>query len=63
MPEISIDYAIMEKTNRAATVISDITWSDLGTWDSLYDVLKKDNNSNVIDGDVLTYNVNDSLIF
>lgn len=63
MPDISIDYAIMEKTHCAATVISDITWSDLGTWDSLYDVLKKDNNSNVIDGDVLTYNVNDSLIF
>ena len=62
MPDISIDYAIMEKTNNAATVISDITWSDLGTWDALYDVLKKDSCDNVASGDVLTYNVDSSLI-
>lgn len=63
LPEISIDYAIMEKTKKSATVISDIIWSDLGTWDSLYEILDKDNNKNAVFGDVLAYNVKESLIW
>ena len=63
LPEISMDYAIMEKTKFGATVISDIIWSDLGTWDSLFEISNKDKNGNVVFGDVLAYNVRDSLIF
>jgi len=54
LPNISIDYAVMEKTAKGAVVPSDFGWSDIGSWKSLYDFLPKDANGNVIDGDVLT---------
>ncbi len=53
MPNTSIDYAIMEKTDKAAILPSDFGWSDIGSWKSLYDFLEKDENGNVIDGDVI----------
>lgn len=49
----SIDYALMEKTAKAAVVIADIGWSDIGSWKALWDVLEKDARGNVIKGDVL----------
>ena len=54
LPDISIDYAIMEKTTRGVVLPSDFGWSDIGSWKSLYDFLPKDSDSNVIDGDVIT---------
>ncbi|MBW2440781.1 MAG: mannose-1-phosphate guanylyltransferase/mannose-6-phosphate isomerase [Deltaproteobacteria bacterium] len=56
LPNISIDYAIMEKTDRGVVLPSDFGWSDIGSWKSLYDFLPKDDQSNVIDGDVITHN-------
>ncbi len=53
LEDISIDYAIMEKTEKGAILPSDFGWSDIGSWKSLYDFLPKDKNSNVIDGDVI----------
>lgn len=53
LEDISIDYAIMEKTGKGAILPSDFGWSDIGSWKSLYDFLPKDKNSNVIDGDVI----------
>jgi mannose-1-phosphate guanylyltransferase/mannose-6-phosphate isomerase len=53
LPDISIDYAIMEKTDRGVVLPSDFGWSDIGSWKSLYDFLPKDDDSNVIDGDVI----------
>jgi mannose-1-phosphate guanylyltransferase len=47
-PNISIDYAILEKANNVFTIPSDIGWSDLGTWASLYEVLEKDKQGNSI---------------
>ncbi len=41
-PDISIDYALMEKAQNIYTIPADIGWSDLGTWASLYDYLPKD---------------------
>ncbi len=52
--DISIDYGVMEKAKNVHVVLSDIGWSDLGTWKSLYDVKDKDENENVIDGNVIT---------
>ena len=62
LPTISFDYAIMEKTARGVVLPSDIGWSDIGSWKSLYDFLPKDDHGNVIDGDVLTRNTTNSLI-
>ncbi len=45
-PNISIDYAIMEKADNVYTMPADISWSDLGTWNSLHAFLNKDNNNN-----------------
>ena len=52
-PNISIDYAIAEKTDRAAVVPSDLGWSDVGSWDALWDLGRKDEAGNVALGDVL----------
>lgn len=62
MPEISIDYAVMEKSDKVITVPLDIYWNDIGSWDSLYDVLDKDENGNVTKGDVLTIDTKQTLI-
>ncbi len=53
LPDISIDYAIMENTDKGVVLPSDFGWNDIGSWKSLYDFLPKDENNNVIDGDVI----------
>ncbi|MBI5743855.1 MAG: mannose-1-phosphate guanylyltransferase/mannose-6-phosphate isomerase [Elusimicrobia bacterium] len=53
MPSISIDYAVMEKSRKAAVLPIDILWSDVGSWDSLDEVIKPDGDGNVKVGDIL----------
>ena len=53
LENISIDYAIMEKTDKCVVLPSDFAWSDIGSWKSLYDFLEKDENNNVLDGDII----------
>lgn len=60
--DISIDYAIMEKTGKGALVPTDFSWSDIGSWKELYDFLPKDINQNVISGDVVSKDTQNSLI-
>lgn len=48
-PNISIDYAVMEKAENVYTIPADIGWSDLGTWTSIHDIVKKDENQNSVD--------------
>lgn len=61
---ISIDYGIMEKSNRVAVVRLDEKWSDLGNFDALYDEFEKDNNRNVVHGcDNAIVNSYDNLIY
>jgi mannose-1-phosphate guanylyltransferase/mannose-6-phosphate isomerase len=62
LTDISIDYAIMEKTARGVVLPSDFGWSDIGSWKSLYDFLPKDGNKNVIAGDVLVENTKNCFI-
>ncbi len=50
----SIDYAVMEKTERAFVVPMDAGWSDIGSWSSLWDQGSKDESGNAMRGDVLT---------
>jgi len=56
LENISIDYAILEKTGKGVVLPSDFGWSDIGSWKSLYDFLEKDHNDNVINGDVIARN-------
>lgn len=59
----SIDYAVMEKTDRAAVVPLDAGWSDVGAWSTLWAVSGHDANGNVVQGDVYTHDVHDALLF
>ena len=58
----SIDYAVMEKTKSAAVVPLDAGWSDLGAWDSLWESELKNEQGNVLSGDVVTHEVSNSYI-
>lgn len=61
-PAISIDYAVMEHTDRAAVVPADIGWSDVGSWSMLWERGAKDAAGNVVAGDVLVEDARDNLI-
>jgi mannose-1-phosphate guanylyltransferase/mannose-6-phosphate isomerase len=50
---LSIDYALMEKTNNAVVVALDAGWSDVGSWSALYEIGEKDQNNNHIKGDAI----------
>ena len=63
MPNISIDYAVMEKSERIKMVELEGDWKDLGSWQSIYDVSKKDVNGNVFVGHVLDKDSKGSLVY
>ena len=52
-PDISLDYAVAERTDRAVVVPANIGWSDVGSWSALWELGKKDGAGNVAQGDVL----------
>ena len=52
-PNISLDYAVAERTNRIAVVPADMRWSDVGSWSALWDLGAKDESGNVLVGDVI----------
>ena len=60
---ISIDYAVMEKTDRAAVIPADIGWSDVGSWTALDDVSERDASGNVIIGNVIDIGSRDSIVY
>ena len=63
LPKISIDNAIMEKTKRAVLIpIKDLYWNDVGSFQSLYEMLDKDNSGNVKIGDVAAENSSNSFL-
>lgn len=61
-PDDSIDYAVMEKTAKAAMIPLDAGWSDVGSWSSLWDTANKDAQGNVIKGDAILEDVHNSYI-
>ncbi|MBP8936871.1 MAG: mannose-1-phosphate guanylyltransferase/mannose-6-phosphate isomerase [Agrobacterium sp.] len=61
-PDISIDYALMEKTGNAAVVPSLFTWCELGSWDSVWRAGKRDGDGNVAVGDTTLVNTKNSLV-
>ncbi|MEA3469262.1 MAG: mannose-1-phosphate guanylyltransferase/mannose-6-phosphate isomerase [Thermodesulfobacteriota bacterium] len=61
-PSDSLDYALMEKTDRAAVVAADLDWSDIGSWQALWGVSDKDGNGNVTQGDVIMEDTHNCLV-
>jgi mannose-1-phosphate guanylyltransferase len=60
---ISIDYGIMEKAEHVLVIKGDFGWSDVGSWDEVYRIATKDGNGNIISGDVLLKDTNNSLVY
>ena len=64
LPNISIDYGILEKSkNVVAVPASGIDWSDCGSWESLMEVLNKDKKGNVFKGDVIAINTKNTFVW
>ncbi|WP_424810645.1 mannose-1-phosphate guanylyltransferase/mannose-6-phosphate isomerase [Roseococcus sp. YIM B11640] len=61
-PSISIDYAVMERTRHAAVVPADLGWSDVGSWDALWEALPKDAHGNVLHGPVEALDTENCLV-
>lgn len=62
LPEISIDYAVAERSRNVCMVELLCYWNDIGSWDAMYDILPKDGDGNAVKGDVLALECKDSLI-
>ncbi len=61
-PSDSIDYALMEKTDRVAMVCADLGWNDIGSWQALWSVLNKDEDGNICQGDVILHDTRNCLV-
>lgn len=61
-PTDSIDYAVMEKTSRAAVVPVACDWSDIGSWDALWLAANKDIDGNLLEGDVIALDTKGTLV-
>jgi mannose-1-phosphate guanylyltransferase len=63
IPEDSIDYAVMEKSNIVKVIPSNISWSDVGSFDSLYEELPKDKNNNTINENHIAIDSKNNLVY
>lgn len=61
-PSDSIDYAVMERTDRAVMVPLTAGWNDVGSWAALHEVCEKDEDENVLEGDVIAHGCRDSFV-
>lgn len=62
-PNISMDYGLAEKADKVAVVPVNMAWSDLGTWDSIYQRHEKNTENNVTQGEVIVEDTQDSLLW
>ncbi len=63
IPEDSIDYAVMEKSSKVKVIPSDIDWSDVGSFDSLFKELPKDENNNTKNDKLISINSKNNLVY
>tara|TARA_B110000211_G_C14005871_1_gene520772 strand:- start:484 stop:1308 length:825 start_codon:yes stop_codon:yes gene_type:complete len=61
-PSESVDYAVMEKTEKAVVIPMSVGWSDVGSWSSLWEVSEKDDEGNHFVGDVLSSNAENNYV-
>ncbi len=62
MPNISIDYAVAEKSSKVVTIPLTTYWNDIGSWDAIYDVLDKDVAGNAVKGDCMPIDCSNTLM-
>jgi mannose-1-phosphate guanylyltransferase / mannose-6-phosphate isomerase len=61
-PNISIDYAVMEKTAAAAMLPLNVGWNDVGSWSSLWEIAPRDEEGNAVEGDAVLVDTKDCLV-
>lgn len=61
MPNISIDYAVAERSDQVVMLPLNCYWNDIGSWDAIYEILPKDDCGNAMQGDCLTFDCHNSL--
>jgi mannose-1-phosphate guanylyltransferase/mannose-6-phosphate isomerase len=62
MPSISIDYGVLEKSDRVSLIPCDIGWNDVGSWQAVHEISPKDENGNALQGNVIAIGCKGSLI-
>ena len=62
LPSVPVDRTVMEKTSRGAVIPSSFSWSDIGSWRLLYEFFPKDREGNVLEGDVILRDTENSLV-
>jgi len=62
IPSISIDYGVLEKSDRVSLIPCDIGWNDVGSWDAVHEISDKDENGNALQGNVIELDCKNSLI-
>jgi mannose-1-phosphate guanylyltransferase/mannose-6-phosphate isomerase len=62
MPSISIDYGVLEKSDRVSLIPCDIGWNDVGSWQAVHEIADKDENGNALRGNVIAVDCKNSLI-
>jgi mannose-1-phosphate guanylyltransferase/mannose-6-phosphate isomerase len=63
MKPVSIDYGVMEKSKKTAVVLADFSWSDLGSWDAIGDIIAPDGSGNVSVGKVVSMECKDTTFY
>ena len=62
LESISVDYGIMERGDHVSVIPAEMGWSDVGSWETIRELLDKDENGNVLQGDVLALDTTNSLV-
>lgn len=62
IPSISIDYGVLEKSDRVSLIPCDIGWNDVGSWQAVHEISKKDKQGNALQGNVIAMGCSNSLI-
>jgi len=62
MPAISIDYGVLERSDRVSLIPCDIGWNDVGSWQAVHEIADKDENGNALQGNVIAVDCRNSLI-
>jgi len=62
VPDISIDYALMERSSKVATIPCDIGWSDIGSWNAVSELTQPDEHGNRFEGEVMAYGASNNYV-